>query len=92
MNSQDFLFKKISNFSSVCKNIYWKEPNIRLVSDLRNYNEVLREIAIEEPVFLIKNGRGRYVIVDIKYYEKTQAMLKLLQELVKGEASAKNKG
>ena len=40
-------------------------PNIKPISDLRNYNEVLRDIAIGEPVFLTKNGRGKFVIVDI---------------------------
>ena len=28
-------------------------------------NKVLRDITIGEPVFLTKNGRGKYVIVDI---------------------------
>ena len=31
-------------------------PTIKPVSDLRNYNEVLRDIAVGEPVFLTKNG------------------------------------
>ena len=60
-------------------------PNIKPVSDLRSYNEVLRDVAIGEPVFLTKNGRGRYALVDIADYEKTQAMLKLMPELAKGE-------
>lgn len=67
-------------------------PNIRPVSDLRNYTEVLRDIAVGEPVFLTKNGRGRYAIVDMEEYEKTQAMLKLLSELSKGERSGNEKG
>ena len=67
-------------------------PNIKPVSDLRNYNEVLRDIAVGEPVFLTKNGRGRYVIIDMREYEKTQATLKLMDELAKGERSAKEKG
>lgn len=67
-------------------------PNIKPVSDLRNYNEVLRDISVGEPVFLTKNGRGRYAIVDIEEFEKTQATLKLLSELAKGDASAKEKG
>ena len=67
-------------------------PNIKPVSDLRNYNEVLRDIAIGEPVFLTKNGRGRYVIVDMEEYEKIQATLKLMSELAKGEDSAKEQG
>ena len=31
---------------------------IKPVSDLRNYNEVLQDVADESPVFLTKNGRG----------------------------------
>lgn len=62
-------------------------PNIKPVSDLRNYNKVLNDISIGEPVFLTKNGRGRYAIVDIDEYEKTRAILKLLGELAKGELS-----
>lgn len=64
-------------------------PNIKPVSDLRNYNEVLRDIAVGEPVFLTKNGRGRYVILDIEEYEKNMAVIKLMGELSKGEQSAK---
>ena len=67
-------------------------PNIKPVSDLRNYNEVLRDIAVGEPVFLTKNGRGRYAIVDIAEYEKTKAIIKLMSELNKGETTAKANG
>ena len=67
-------------------------PNIRPVSDLRNYNDVLSQIAIDSPVFLTKNGRGRYAIMDIEEYEKNRATLKLLSELAKGEQSAKEQG
>lgn len=68
-------------------------PNIKPVSDLRNYNEVLSDIAVGEPVFLTKNGRGRYAILDIKEYEKLHAELKLISELLavekKRESGAK---
>ena len=47
-------------------------PNIKHISDLRNYNEVLRHIDVSEPVFLTKNGHGCYVIVDIDEYEKAR--------------------
>ena len=67
-------------------------PNIKPVSDLRNYTEVLRDIAVGEPVFLTKNGRGRYAIVDIEEYEKTRAVLKLMGELAKGERTGNEKG
>ena len=67
-------------------------PNIKPVSDLRNYTEVLRDIAVGEPVFLTKNGRGRYAILDMEEYEKTQAVLKLMGELAKGEHSGSEQG
>ncbi|MBQ6420850.1 MAG: type II toxin-antitoxin system prevent-host-death family antitoxin [Clostridia bacterium] len=67
-------------------------PNIKPVSDLRNYNEVLRDIAVGEPVFLTKNGRGRYAIVDIEEYEKTQAIIRLMNALAEGERSGKEQG
>jgi len=67
-------------------------PNIKPVSDLRNYNEVLNGIDVGRPVFLTKNGRGRYAILDLREYEKTQATLKLFSELTKGEKSGREKG
>ena len=67
-------------------------PNIKPVSDLRNYTEVLRDITVGEPVFLTKNGRGRYAIVDMEEYEKTRAVIKLMKELSKGEKSSQEKG
>lgn len=67
-------------------------PNIKPISDLRNYNEVLRDIAIGEPVFLTKNGRGKYAIVDINEYEKLKASLKLMSQLAKGEQAGREKG
>jgi prevent-host-death family protein len=68
----------------------WIMPNIKPVSDLRNYNEVLRDISAGEPVFLTKNGRGCYVLLDIAEYEKIQATIKLLSELSEAEIAAKN--
>ena len=67
-------------------------PNIKPISDLRNYSEVLRDVAVGSPVFLTKNGRGRYAIVDIQDYEKTQATLKLMGELAKGRKSGDTEG
>ena len=52
-------------------------PNIKPVSDLRNYSKVLRSCQVGEPVFLTKNGRGRYVLLDMQEYEKQQAVINL---------------
>ncbi len=65
-------------------------PNIKPVSDLRNYNDVLKSISVGEPVFLTKNGRGRFAIVDIEEYEKTQATIKLLSKLLEAEKAVQN--
>lgn len=60
-------------------------PNIKPVSDLRNYSDVLRSCHVGEPVFLTKNGRGRYVILDMQEYERQQAIIKLLTKLSEAE-------
>ncbi len=67
-------------------------PNIKPISDLRNYGEVLRDVAVGAPVFLTKNGRGRYAIVDLQDYEKTQAAVRLMNEVEKGRKSGEEKG
>jgi len=67
-------------------------PNIKPISDLRNYTEVLQDVAVGAPVFLTRNGRGRYAIVDIQDFEKAQATLKLMSELAKGRRSGETEG
>ena len=53
---------------------------------------VLHNAAVGAPVFLTKNGRGRYAILDIQDFEKTQATLRLMNELAKGRKSGEEKG
>ena len=70
-------------------------PSIKPVSDLRNYGEVLREVAVGQPVFLTKNGRGRYAVLDMEdyaEYERMKTMKRLLLELDKGRASGEQEG
>lgn len=67
-------------------------PNIKPISDLRNYNEVLRDVTIGSPVFLTKNGRGKYAIVDIIDYEKAKATLRLANDLAQGKKSGEENG
>ena len=67
-------------------------PNIKPISDLRNYNEVLRDVEAGSPVFLTKNGRGKYVILDMEDYEKTQATIRLMNEIAKGRRSGETEG
>jgi len=70
-------------------------PNIKPVSDLRNYGDILRDVSVGSPVFLTKNGRGCYAVVHIDEYfeyEKTQAWRKLKMELDKGRHSGEENG
>lgn len=70
-------------------------PSIKPVSDLRNYGEVLRDVAVGQPVFLTKNGHGRYVVLDMdeyREYEKMKAMNWLLGELDRGRLSGEQDG
>lgn len=67
-------------------------PNIKPVSDLRNYTDVLREVQKDAPVFLTRNGRGCYAIVDMQEYERMRAQVALVNELNKGRESGEKNG
>ena len=55
--------------------------NILPVFDLRNYNEVLKNCHKGEPLYLTKNGRGGFVVMDFEDYERDRAEKKLLMKL-----------
>ncbi|MGI6099130.1 MAG: type II toxin-antitoxin system prevent-host-death family antitoxin [Lentisphaerae bacterium] len=65
---------------------------IKPVTELRNYNKVLREVTEDQPVFLTKNGHGRFAIVDIRAYERLRAELELMSALAEGEESVRKDG
>ena len=67
-------------------------PNIMPVSDLRNYKSVLGQVAYGNPVYLTKNGRGDYAIVDMKELDELRSLKSLFSESEKGEVSARKKG
>jgi prevent-host-death family protein len=67
-------------------------PNIKPISDLRNYTEVLKEVTNENPVYLTKNGRGEYAILTIQELDKLRATVRLISKLEEGEKSAREKG
>lgn len=67
-------------------------PNTKPIFDLRSYTAVLDEVAQGSPVFLTKNGRGRYVIQDISDYERYEAEKTLLAQLGYGKHVADERG
>ena len=69
-------------------------PVIDKVSSLRNYQEVLDKVQPGNPVFLTKNGTGRYVIVDIAEYDYLYqaAFDRFFEQLDVYSAEAKREG
>ena len=64
--------------------------NILPVIDLKNYNEVLKNCRKGEPVFMTKNGRERFVVLDIEDDGREQAEKKLLVKLQEAEEAVKD--
>ncbi|AJA48798.1 hypothetical protein CPAST_c27310 [Clostridium pasteurianum DSM 525 = ATCC 6013] len=67
-------------------------PNIKPVSDLRNYTEVLKEVTEDSPVYLTRNGRGEYSIIKFKELDKLKVIVRLLAKMEEEEKSAREKG
>lgn len=65
---------------------------VKPVSDLRDYNKVLRDVGGDNSVILTKNGHGKYIVLDLEEHNKDKAQMKLLGELLKGERSARDEG
>ena len=70
-------------------------PTIIPISDLRNYGQVLDKVESGKPVYLTKNGYGKYSIHDIEdeeIFEKAKAMVRLMGELNAGFSSGDEQG
>ena len=67
-------------------------PNIKPISDLRNYTEVLKEVRENQLVYLTRNRRGAYAIVDIGEMDRLKATVQFLTKLEEGEQSARENG
>ena len=67
-------------------------PMIKPVSELRNYPEILKNVAVGNPVYLTKNGTGRYVLIDIADYANVEAASRLSFELMRGRMSGETGG
>ena len=64
--------------------------NIKPISDLRNYNTVLKDCAMGSPVYLTKNGRGKFVLLDIEDYEREKAEKLLFAKIAEAELRIQN--
>ena len=70
-------------------------PNIKPISELRNYTDVLKEVTYGERVYLTRNGHGEFAILDMKELDeldKKVAMIKLFTDLQRAENRANKEG
>ena len=67
-------------------------PAIMPVSSLRSYTDVLEGVAPGMPVFLTKNGHGKYAILDMGDYDRLSSENRLFAELEAGRASGELDG
>lgn len=70
-------------------------PNIKPISDLRNYTEVLKEVDVASRVYLTRNGHGEYGILkmeEIDELDSYRAAYTLFSKLKKAEERAGREG
>ena len=70
-------------------------PNIKPISDLRNYAEVLKEVDAGNRVYLTRNGHGAYTIMSIEEAEeldRLKAACAVVSDLRRAEARADQEG
>ncbi|MDD5999006.1 MAG: prevent-host-death protein [Lachnospiraceae bacterium] len=70
-------------------------PNIKPISDLRNYTEVLKEVDTSSRVYLTRNGHGEYGILtmaEIDELDRLKAAYTLFSKLQESEQRAEKEG
>lgn len=70
-------------------------PNIKPISDLRNYTEVLKQVDASNRVYLTRNGHGEYGILtmaEIDELDRYRAAYTLISKLKKAEERADKEG
>lgn len=66
-------------------------PNIKPISDLRNYTDVLKEVDLSNRVYLTRNGHGEYAILtmdEVDELDRIKAAYLLLSKLQNAEKKA----
>ena len=66
-------------------------PNIKPISDLRNYTDILKQVDVSKRVYLTRNGHGEYGILtmdEIDELDRYRAAYQLISKLKKSEERA----
>ena len=70
-------------------------PNIKPISDLRNYTDILNQVDVSKRVYLTRNGHGEYGILtmdEIDELDRYRAAYQLISKLKKSEERANLEG
>ncbi|MCI8515112.1 MAG: prevent-host-death protein [Lachnospiraceae bacterium] len=70
-------------------------PNIKPISELRNYTAVVNKVSYGNRVYLTRNGHGSCAIIDMKELDesdKQKALNQLLLRLQEAEKSVMTEG
>lgn len=70
-------------------------PNIKPISDLRNYTDILKQVDVSKRVYLTRNGHGEYGILtmdEIDELDRYRAAYQLISKLKKSEEQANLEG
>ena len=70
-------------------------PNIKPISDLRNYTYILKQVDVSKRVYLTRNGHGEYGILtmdEIDELDRYRAAYQLISKLKKSEERANLEG
>ena len=70
-------------------------PNIKPISDLRNYTAVINEVGYGKRVYLTRNGHGQCAIIDMEELDeldKQKALYQLMSKLNEAEISIREEG
>lgn len=70
-------------------------PNIKPISDLRNYTDILKQVDVSKRVYLTRNGHGEYGILtmdEIDELDRYRAAYQLISKLKKSEGRANLEG
>ena len=57
-------------------------PNIKPISDLRNYTDVLKNVTYGNRVYLTRNGKGEYAILSMDELDEMEKRIERYKQLL----------
>ena len=70
-------------------------PNIKPISELKNYTSIINQVSYGNRIYLTKNGHGQCAIIDMKELDeldKQKALLTLMTKLNEAKESVEREG